>query len=298
MIIGNTFAQETVRTIVQSLDADTQNKPIFLLITWPENIGKTTFVQELMQEVLHMFYMQDFLFVQDMTSKLGKPHALKVGKLGAESEVLTFEDESKYTDITMREITSRLQYSSAGAKKAILLENIERMTIASANAFLKAAEEPLPGRIIIATTTHLAQIMETIVSRAIVVPFQALTDQQMQQYCTTKWLSLDNVILEKLFIRMAMGRPGVLSQLFDLDDAIQKLFLQAIQALQDRGSIHQQHSALVKIHKAGYLNTFLDAWIAQIAEKDATQVAHRLTVKKQLKTNVNIEKLILSGILD
>lgn len=298
MIIGNTFAQDTVRKIVQSLDAGTQNKPIFLLITWPQNIGKTTFVQELMQEVLHMFYMQDFLFVQDMSSKIGKPHTLKVWKQGTEWDIITFEDESEHKDITMREIVARLQYSSAWSKKAILLENIERMNTSSANAFLKAAEEPLPGRIIIATTTHPAQIMETIVSRAIVVPFQALTDEQMQQYCTTKWLSLDNTILEKLFIRMAMGRPGVLSQLFDLDDTVQKLFLQAIQALQDRSSAQQQYTALVKIHKAGYLHTFLDAWIAQIAEKDATQVAHRLTVKKQLQTNVGVEKLILSGILD
>jgi len=93
---------------------------------------------------------------------------------------------------------------------------------------------------------------------------------------------------------MAMGRPGVLSQLFDLDDAIQKIFLQAIQALQDRSSIQQQHSALVKIHKAGYLHIFLDARIAQIAEEDATQVAHRLTVKKQLQTNVGVERLLLS----
>lgn len=297
MIHGNTFAQQTLRTIVQSLDAGEKNKPIFLLLTWPQNIGKTTFVQELMQEVLGMFYMQDFLFVQDMTSKLGKPHTLKVGKMDAESETMTFDDETEYTDTTMREIVTWLQYSSAWSKKVVLLENIERMNLSSANAFLKAAEEPLSGRIIIATTTHPAQIMETIVSRAIVVPFQALTDIQMQEYVTAKWLSLDNMILEKLFIRMAMGRPGVLSQLFDLDEGIQKTFLQAIQALQDQTSKQQQYSALTKIHKAGYLHIFLDAWIAQIAERDSAQVAHRLTVKRQLQTNVNVEKLLLSGIL-
>ena len=111
MIIGNTFAQETVRTIVQSLDTDAKNKPIFLLLTGPQNIGKTTFVQELMQEVLHMFYMQDFLFVQDMTRKIGKPHTLKVGKLDAESETIIFDDETEYKDTTMREVVTWLQYS-------------------------------------------------------------------------------------------------------------------------------------------------------------------------------------------
>jgi len=113
MIIGNSFAQDTVRKIVQSLDANQKNKPIFLLLTGPQNIGKTAFVQELMQEVLHMFYMQDFLFVQDMTSKIGKSHTLKVGKTGVESDIITFDDGSQYKDITMREIISRLQYSSA-----------------------------------------------------------------------------------------------------------------------------------------------------------------------------------------
>lgn len=297
MIIGNTFAQQTLRTIIQSLDADVKNKPIFLLLTGPQNIGKTTFVQELMQELLGMFYMHDFLFVQDITSKIGKPHTLKVGKPGAESDTIICDDETEHKDTTMREVVTRLQHSPTWPKKAVLLENIERMTIGSANAFLKAAEEPLPGRIIIATTTHPSQIMETIVSRAIVVPFQALTIVQMQEYVVMKWLSLDNALLEQLFIRMAMGRPGVLSQLFDLDDAIQKLFLQAIQSLQDQTSKQQQYTALSKMHKAGYLHIFLDAWIAQIAEKDAIQVAHRLTVKKQLQTNVNVEKLILSGIL-
>ncbi len=49
---------------------------------------------------------------------------------------------------------------------------------------------------------------------------------------------------------MAMGRPGVLSQLFDLDDDVQKIFLQAIQALQDQTSKQQQYTALSKVHKA------------------------------------------------
>gem|GEM_PF-1557614 len=110
-------------------------------------------------------------------------------------------------------------------------------------------------------------------------------------------MSLDNTVLEDLFIRMAMGRPGVLSQLFDMDDTIQKIFLQAVQALQDQTSKQQQYAALSKIHKAGYLHIFLDAWIAQIATRDMTQVTHRLTVKKQLQTNVGVERLLLSGIL-
>jgi DNA polymerase-3 subunit delta' len=82
----------------------------------------------------------------------------------------------------MRQLTYRLQQSAASGKKILFLENIDRMTIGAANAFLKAAEEPLPGRIVIATTTHVSNIMDTIVSRAIVVPFQVLTEQEMDAF--------------------------------------------------------------------------------------------------------------------
>lgn len=54
----------------------------------------------------------------------------------------------------------------AGKRKVCVLENIERMSLGAANAFLKTAEEPLSGRIILATTTNESGLLETIRSRA------------------------------------------------------------------------------------------------------------------------------------
>jgi len=45
------------------------------------------------------------------------------------------------------------------------------MTIAAINAFLKTCEEPLPNRIIIATTANKSQIIDTVLSRSILIPF-------------------------------------------------------------------------------------------------------------------------------
>ncbi len=49
--------------------------------------------------------------------------------------------------------------------------------------------------------------MATIVSRAILVPFQPLTDQEMQQFAKDTNLQRENTVLEELFVRMSMGRP-------------------------------------------------------------------------------------------
>jgi len=47
------------------------------------------------------------------------------------------------------------------------------MSISAINAFLKTCEEPLPNRIILATTANKSQVLETIISRSITIPFDS-----------------------------------------------------------------------------------------------------------------------------
>jgi hypothetical protein len=49
---------------------------------------------------------------------------------------------------------------------------------------------------------------------------------------------------------MAMGRPGVLARLAELDYDMQRVFLSALESLQSQESVHAQQDALLKIHKA------------------------------------------------
>ncbi len=296
MLHGNTFAQQTLRTILQSLHQDDNNRPVFLLLTGPKNIGKTTIAQTLAKETLQQFFVQDFLRMQDMTQVLGKKHSIKVGA-EKDPEMIDLPDGSMYEDKTIREVTKWLQHSSASGKKVLLLENIERMTISAANAFLKAAEEPLPGRIIIATTTHISHIMPTIVSRAIVVPFHPLSDEEMDMCIEDMDVELPVGQIRQMYKRMAMGRPGVLFALAQLDTSMQTVFLDALQALQAQNSIQEQYTPLLTIYKAWYLTIFLDAWIAQLATQDSVQAKRWIQIKKQLQTNVKVDRLLLSGVL-
>jgi DNA polymerase-3 subunit delta' len=53
--------------------------------------------------------------------------------------------------------------------KILLIEHIDRATIGSANALLKSLEEPLPHRLIIASTTNKDLLLPTILSRALLI---------------------------------------------------------------------------------------------------------------------------------
>ena len=68
----------------------------------------------------------------------------------------------------------------------MLIENIDRMNVAAMNAFLKTCEEPLPHRVIIATTANKSLLLDTIVSRAVTIPFFDYNEDELLAYCVDK----------------------------------------------------------------------------------------------------------------
>jgi len=82
-----------------------------------------------------------------------------------------------------------------GKQKVVLIENIERINAAAANAFLKNLEEPLPNRLIIATVSHQSQLLDTIISRAIVIRFQSMLPEAMKEF-TTKYADVIQLLSE------------------------------------------------------------------------------------------------------
>jgi DNA polymerase-3 subunit delta' len=107
----------------------------------------------------------------------------------------------------------------------VLLENIERMTPEATNAFLKSCEEPLARRIIIATTGNKTKILETILSRAIALPFVELSQEEMVLVAKENNIFNDDTVLQEVAIMMAMGRPGSLlafHELLNKDDDLKQ----------------------------------------------------------------------------
>ena len=82
-----------------------------------------------------------------------KVHTIQI-ETPSNLKTIAIEDETIYENKGVREINSRLQQSSLSGKKILLIENLQRMTNAAMNAFLKTCEEPLANRYLFATAEH------------------------------------------------------------------------------------------------------------------------------------------------
>lgn len=140
----------------------------FLLRYGPNNIGKSMLAQYLIGQLLGPFKASDFLYIKDCSEVIGKRHSLKISTPKTE-DIIDLPDGTKYEDFGVREMNEWLVKSSLSGFKVVLLENIERLTGDAANALLKNLEEPLAGRLIIATTSNHHKVLETILSRATLI---------------------------------------------------------------------------------------------------------------------------------
>lgn len=55
-----------------------QEKPLFVLLSGEEGLGKTSFLYGMLKEFLGDFAYQDLLFVRDCTQELEKTHTLAI----------------------------------------------------------------------------------------------------------------------------------------------------------------------------------------------------------------------------
>ena len=301
MIIWNQESISTLRKYLDNFIKEKKQSIPFFIISWPKNIGKTTYILEIMKEYLGQYFMQDFLNIRDLTDIIWL-HNLKVKTPKEEDKhFININDNEIYEDLWIRGINSRLQQSKIWNFKAVLLENIERMIPEAANAFLKTCEEPLPWRIIFATTSHQSQLLDTIISRAIVIKFQELTNDQIKQFISSKWYFQWDEKFANFVCNMAMWRPWVVTKLnyiFSDNESLRKDFIKLVDILGSNKSIFYAQDILKNLNSNGYIDSFIDWWIAYCVENNMFHQAQKwLKIKKMIKNNVWIENLILYWVL-
>ena len=125
------------------------------------------------------------LLIKDCSQELEKTHTLAVETPSAQKTIPLVNGEL-YENRGVREISSWLQQSAFSGKKCLLIENLERMSNAAMNAFLKTCEEPLKHRFIFATVSDESAILPTIFSRALLVRFSPLSTRQMKEFLYDK----------------------------------------------------------------------------------------------------------------
>lgn len=302
MFVGN---EESIQTLTKYIDmffAGDPKAPHFLIIAGPQHIGKSSIVKQLLKERMGNYFVSDMLHIQDFSEQLEKKHNLKLKTVLTSETFKTLIKEYNYQDVGIRHTNARLQQSAIGKYKVVFLENIERMIPEAANAFLKSCEEPLPKRLIIATTSNVGQLLETIRSRALMIKFNQLSDTELSQRMEDNTMFSNNPELKKLVINMAMGKPGIAQRIYDLiakEPELEKTFITLIHNLSTDSNRFFAHDALKKIYKYGILEAFIDGRIAYcINNHMEAKGERRLATKKLIKTNINIENLLLYWLID
>ncbi len=115
-----------------------------------------------------------------------------------------------------------------GQRKVFILENVEQLGTAAANAFLKTLEEPSSRVVIILLTSHADGVLPTILSRCQVVSFPAIPEadvvaELMQaSNCTAQ--------LARLAINVCAGSLDM-AQAFCVSDDLQQLYHGIVQVM-------------------------------------------------------------------
>lgn len=300
MIIGNTENIQTLKIYMDMIFTGDPKAPHFIIVSGAQHIGKSTIIHDILKEKTGNYFMTDVLHLKDFSEQLEKKHTLKIEYKSTAETTKTLAKEYHYDDIGVREINSRIQQSAIGKYKIVFIENIERMTTEAANAFLKTCEEPLPKRLIIATTSNHIQLLETTLSRALLIKFTSLENTELIKRIEANNMFVDKEV-QSLIINMAMGKPWIIQRLYDLtqkDHEIQNILVQLIHNLSTEQNKFKTHDALKKIYKYGILESFLDGWIAYCINNNMPkQSQKRLQTKKLMKTNINYENLLLYWLL-
>jgi len=256
----------------------------------------------MINERIGKYAYKDVLVLKDLSSVTGKKHSLKIElPKTKEKQFIEIEGENPYEDIGVREINHWMQQSPLGTHKIVIIENIERIVPAAANAFLKSLEEPLPNRLVIATVSHASQMLDTIFSRALVLRFQELSFDEIKKFAQERSLFAIDQEFQNFACSMAMGRPGVLVNLYESlsdDEELQKNFQKLVKLMSQDGSLFKKQDILKQLHASGALDTFLDGWIAYCTVNNMPeQGSKRLEIKKMINNNVNIEHLLVYGVM-
>ena len=275
-------------------------KVSFFILSGPKGIWKSEIVIDLAKQILWDFFYNDFLHIKDFSKNLWKEHELKVeyNSDNATSKVLL--DTYAYTDIWTREINDRLGISPAGAKKIVLIENIERMNKSAINAFLKTCEEPLQNRIILSTTSNKSRLLDTIISRAIVIPFFEYSYEELENYCDKKWYFTWDKDLKSFVCMMSMWKiwnVDLFHEKIAENDELKSQFKNIISILEN-WNLWVKYQSLLNISNNWFIEPLLDWLISYYIFNDKfTEAQNWLDVRKNIWTNVKIDHLLFSGLV-
>ena len=272
----------------------------FFILSGPSGVWKSETVVNMSKKILWEFFYNDFLHIKDFSKKLWKEHELKVEYNSDNATSKELLDTYNYTDLWTREINEWLWLSPAWEKKILLIENIERMNRAAMNAFLKTCEEPLQNRIILATTGNKSRLLDTIISRAIIIPFFEYSYEELEKYCDEKWYFTWDNDLKSFVCMMSMWKiwnVDLFHEKIAENDELKGQFKNIISIL-EKWNLWVKYQSLLSISNNWFIEPVSDWLVSYYVFHDKFNEAQKwLNVRKYIWTNVKTDHLIFSGLI-
>ncbi len=130
------------------------------------------------------------------------PDFIRVGVLSDEK---TGKEKSGVSVDQVRDVVERFSLSSFSGKKAVFVEEAERLTVQAANALLKTLEEPRGDALLVLRAPSVESVPATVVSRCQVVRLHPCPRAELAAALGVRGLAPDDALH---LAALSRGRPG------------------------------------------------------------------------------------------
>jgi len=177
-------------------DIESGNLAHAYLLYGPGHVGKYTVAKKLAS------------ILQCENNFCGKCSTCVQIRKGTHLDTMEYENNREAIKIDqIRDIISRCNMSSQSRYKIVILQSIGRMTPEAANAFLKTLEEPPEKTVFIMTTSHIREILPTIVSRTRLLKFHLFSTEFLAKKLKELYPETDDDTIQQV-AKLSLGRTG------------------------------------------------------------------------------------------
>ena len=269
-----------------------QLKSGFFLLSWPKNIWKKTLVLELIKQLWVL--ESDLLMIEDPSKIDWGNYTIKVDVPEKEQKMIV--QDKVFLNLWARQINEFISTTAFWKYKVVFIENIERLNISAANSLLKTLEEPSEWVFIFATTSNKNKLLDTIISRAILINFYPVSYEEFEKFLSDAWFDLTSN-KKKLLYAISWARIGLAKKLLSENDQILNKIEEYLEL--ENSGIWWRFSLLKDMIQSEDIYYFIDGLIFYYTHtEDFEKVMALINLKQKEQANVNLENLLFDFVLN
>lgn len=229
------------------------------------------------------------------------PTCIQIQKNGHPDTIVLKNTEESVKIEQIREIITRLNMTTQGKYKILLIKKAERMTPEAANCLLKTLEEPPANTLIIMTTDNVRAILPTIISRIRLIKFNAYSKDFLEEKLSDLFPDANNETLKQV-CSLALGKSGKAIKLLrdaDLLASYRTMYNVLCEFIEDK-PIHRKFKVIEEVlGEKKDINEFLDIFTHLIRNRlyqgltdglGKTKEKHLISLLEEVENTKNLLK--------